>query len=217
MAATDVLTLAEGKHALDIGETDSSKDVDLAAYIIAVSSLMDVEFGPVVARTITAEPVVVSGAWGYGPGVIRTRWFPVLSFTAVTEYVYGAGTSLTVDTGIGALPSAGYFPERYKNDPTLYSGVIRRRSGGYDYPFPPGTLTVAVTYSAGRFVDTAAVDGRWKTAAHIALKNLWENRGLSVQLQNEYDVPVANFPRFALPNAVVELLGGERQRMPGIG
>jgi hypothetical protein len=202
----DILTLAEAKLALNLSGT-TSYDSELPAWITGVSRLLDSEFGPVVRRTITGE----THDGGYSS--IRTRLRPVTSFTSVTEYVSTTGTALTVETN-ALKPASAYFADTYDRDPTLFSGRIRRRASGSDTVFATGSKNVAVTYVAGRFADTAGVDERFKGAARLTLAHMWMSQRPSLAQVGEFEVPTQQFPRWAMPNAVREMLADEWQWKP---
>lgn len=212
MATLDVVTDAEARAYVKASATDATPKVVTALPLLttAVSLRLDKCVGPIVQRILTAEQ------HDGGKCHIRLRRFPILSFTSVTEYWLSAPLVLTRET-VGTAPSSSYYAEPYGPDATLFNGKLFRREGGTDYRFYPGRGNVAVTYVAGRFANTGAVDGRFKDAAGIMLRYLWEQYGLSTQKLGDFDVPVANFPKFAVPNAVKDLLGDVWQLGPMAG
>ena len=194
MATLDVITSSEAKDALSIPAADTSHDsVVLPAYITAVSLRLDELVGPIVNRTLTNE------AHDGGGYAVRLDKYPQASVTSVTEYRSTDATALTAET-VSTSPANGYLWI-----PT--TGVILRRSGKLDYPFPPGRQNVLVTYVAGRAANTAAVDSRYKLAAQIMLAAIWrrEQAGLS---QSFGELPSLG-ATFAVPNAVLELLNDQ--------
>lgn len=203
MATLDVITLPEAKTALNLSGT-AAYDAELPVWITTVSARLDSLVGPVVVRTLTGE--LHDG----GEHCVYLRYYPVSAITSVTEYDDVTPTSLTAETN-ASKPAAAYLAGRYRRDPTLMSQRIRRRSSGTDDTFPSGRQNVAVTYSAGRAANTAAVAERYKTAAELMLINLWRSQQDSVAGVGEYDVPQGIFPTFAVPRAVKELLYGEIQ------
>lgn len=205
----DVLTLAEGKATLKLSGT-AQYDSQLPAWITAVSRMLDHKVGPIVRRTVTEE--LHDG----GDGYLRTRLWPIAAITTITEYASTTGTVLTAETNL-AKPDAGYLAERYDRDPTLFSGLIRRRAGGSRSRFAGGSSNIVVTYSAGRFVDTATVDERFKSAARLTLQNLWNSQRPNLAEVGEFEIPQSNWPRFAVPNAVKEMLADEWQDGPLVG
>ena len=204
----DLLTLAEAKSRLRIAGSDTSRDEELAAYITAVSKMLDEWVGPTVQRTVTDE--THDGLTGYGcrRQRITLQRRPVVSVTTVLEYSGTSATTLSLKS-TSSHPDNGYRLEPYAADPGLYSGVVVRTSGSHDWWWEPERNNVKVTYAAGRVASTTAVDARFKQAAGLVLKNLWREEEFSVGVEGEFDVPRQTFPTFAMPNAVKELLADE--------
>lgn len=148
----DLLTLTEGKRAINLPESSTQHDAELAQFITAVSRRIDDLCGPVVARTVTEE--LHDG----GSSLLFLRNFPVLSVTSVTEYASGTPTVLTAES---VSVSGGY---------ALRDGVLARRSGWSSMSWGS---QVVVTYEAGRYENTAAVDAKFKLAAGSILRRLW--------------------------------------------
>lgn len=195
MATLDVITLAEAHAAINLDDGDTDHDAELARFVTAVSLRMDALVGPVVNRTITAE--VHDG----GSGLVFLKYAPVSSITSLAEWSGNTSTTLTVET-LGSPTSSNYVL-------TSASGLLYRRSGGYDTTFASGRGNVVVTYVAGRAANTAAVDARFKTAAAMMLAHLWrKDQGAGNVTFGAVDVgPIV--PRFAVPNAVLELLADQ--------
>lgn len=203
MATLDWLTLAEAKAALNLSGVTTS-DAEIAPWVTTTSVLLDHKVGPVVIRTITDERH--DGAvWP-----LRTRLYPVTSFTSVTEYLVTTATVLTAETN-ASKPAAAYLAESYYTDATLYSGRIWRRGSGSNVAFATGALNVVVTYIAGRFAATASVDERFKSAARLTLQNLWNSQRPNLAQVGEFEIPQSNWPKFSVPNAVREMLADEWQ------
>jgi hypothetical protein len=200
--AIDVLTLAEGKQALRVNDSDTTNGALLAAAITGVSQALDVVAGPIVTRTFTNERHD-GGDW-----TVTVRHFPVYSIGSVTEYDGTSSQALIAET-VGTVPTAGYISEPYAglSGGDLLGPTITRRSGGWDYPFPAGRGNVVVTYTAGRFTNTAAVTEQFKHAARITLENWWQQFNQGIGSVGEFEVPVSSFPRFAVPNAARQALG----------
>ncbi len=196
---TDLLSIEEARSAA--GVKGSAQDTRLAIYVSALSRRLDRACGAVVERTVTSE--LHNG----GRPTIRLR-HPASAFTAVTEYQGTSGITLTRETP-GTAPGDGYLAEPHAPEPSLFSGVLHRRSGGYDACFWAGRLNLAVSYTAGRYATTAAVDELFKEAATIVLANLWTAEELDVRKTGELDGPAMRFPRFAIPNAARQLLREE--------
>ena len=205
MAATDVLTYDVARAAVGARESDKTL---VEMYISAVSQMMDDRFGPVVRRTITDE--IHDG----GRPAVYLLHGPIASVSACVEAQGTTSVTCTQQT-FGTEPADGFFLPAWKTSSAPYSGQVVRMSGGVESFWYVGRGNVKVTYSAGRFATTAAVSARFQQAALLAFKNLWRSEQSGVVQVNEYDVPQAAFARFALPNAVIELLRDEL-RVPGI-
>lgn len=207
--AVDVLTLNEAKQALRVNDSDTTNAALLAATITAVSQALDEVAGPIMTRTITSE------RHDGGDYEITLNHFPVYSVSSVTEYNGSASETLTEETA-GTIPTNGYLLAPYQGlqATNCYGPTITRRSGGWDYPFPSGRRNVAVTYVAGRFTtNNSATNGgvaeSFKAAARMTLENWWQQFNQGIGQVGEFEVPVSSFPRFAVPAAARQLLGGE--------
>lgn len=196
----DLLTYEEAKSV--VRYEDNAESTELAAYVTAVSHLIDQWAGPTVARTVTNE------AHDGGRPVVVLHHRPVTAVATIVEWDAGAATTITRET-TGTVPDNGYTLVAYKPDPTLFNGFVRRRLAGFDHTWACGDNNVLATYTAGRCANTAAVPERFKRAAGIVLENLWRDRQPGVDQLGEYDVPHLSFPTFAMPRAVRELLKGE--------
>lgn len=194
----DVLTVAEALRAVDKDATDTAGTLLLAQMTTAVSRGLDHSIGPVVRRIVTDELQE-----GDGSG-LQLALSPVASVTTVTEHAGGTATVLTRETP--TTTPDGYVAEPYGPEPGLLSGRLVRRSGGSDSAWACGRRNVKVTYVAGRAVDTATVDARFKHAAGVWLQYLWRTREPSVATVGEFDVPAQAWPKFGCPHAVRDLL-----------
>lgn len=197
--ALDVLTLSEAKSVVQIGPADTSRDVELARVITTVSRRLDDAIGPTIVRLVTSERH--SG----GRHRIELYHCPVLSVSSVTEYQSTHAVNLTEET-LGVEPTDGWYGERYRPQPSLYSGIIVRRLGGFNYNFWYGAGNIAVTYTAGRSTTVSLVDARIKEAAGVILRNWWRSYEQSVGGFDEYQVPQQNFPTFGVPRAAMDIL-----------
>lgn len=204
----DILTLPEAKSVLAI--SDTSTDTELARVITSVSRRLDTFAGPVVRRSVTSE--VHSG----GGSRIELNQGPVYAVASVTEYQGATATAVTAETA-GTQPSEGFYAERYVPNPSLLSGILIRRVSGHDSCWYWGRGNIQVTYTAGRAESTGTVDPVYKEAAALMLRNLWRSYQQSTGGLAEFDIPAQNFPTFAIPKAVVELLADEMQPMVGFG
>jgi len=205
----DILTLAEGKRVLRIAMTDTTQDDELEVYITASSRTMDEHFGHTVALTVTGElhDGLSPSGHGWRHKIILDKR-PVTSIATVVEYRQGDSTTLTAESTT-TQPADAYLPERYDPDRALLSGVIRRRSGGWDHHWETGRSNIEVTYTAGRVATTADVDRRFKRACGLVLANLWREREPGVVTEDEFTVPHQSFPAFAIPMAVKAVLAAE--------
>lgn len=187
----DLLTLTEAKQA--IGTTVAATDLDttIAAYVTACSRLLDANCGPLVNRTYTAE------AHNGGDYTIRLNYPPAATVTTVTEYQGTTAVTVTQQTP-GTLPNEGYVHD-------TASGYLYRTQGGIDARWYQGRQNITVTYTAGRFASTSAVDPRVKQAAGMLLRHLWAMQyGSGNIMFGEAEVPVP--VGFAIPNRVREML-----------
>lgn len=196
MATLDVITLAEAKVALHMGAT-TANDTELTAMITAISQRLDLAVGPIVTRTVTAETYDGSDTLGGTHGVSRASMIQLKSWpcTAVTTVVE-SGTTLTVTTDYVA---------------DLEKGQLWRRIGAWDYLWRYGRDNIAVTYTAGRFANTAAVDEWYKQGAYLMLQHHYRARQWNVGPLGggDFQVPQIAFPAYSVPNAVVEWFGTE--------
>lgn len=194
----DVISLSEGKSAINTPSTAGTTfDNEMAAFITAVSRRLDTLVGPVVNRTVTSERA------DGGSHYIILKKRPVFSVTTVTEYVSTTGTAIVAE---GDSSKTGY---DYLLDAT--PGILYRRSSGSDALWARGRKNVVITYVAGRYADTTTVDQKYKIAAGIMLANLWHREQGQVTVEAPLFGPGTNFPTFAVPNAVIELLADEIQ------
>lgn len=139
-------------------------DTVLALHITTVSRLLDDVCGPVVQRTVTDE--VHDG----GSRVVVLNRRPVSAVTTVSE-VTAPGTVTVLTAAAFGSSTDGYYAPAWERDPTLKSGVLHRQRGGSPIPWGPG---VKVSYTAGRYANTAAVDARFADTAGAVLRRLWK-------------------------------------------
>lgn len=198
----DIITLAEGKKALNIDLANTDHDAELGSYISGVSLAMDRIFGPVVQRSVVE---VRSG----GNGSIALRRYPVASITTVVERAGGTATTLAAEN-FASTTAYDYLVD-------LDNGILTRRGSGAPARFARGDRNVTVTYVAGRFTNTASVDQRFKQGASIMLSHLWRPEQGVVTGPFAAEASTGRLPlTFAVPNAVVQLLADERLE-PAVG
>lgn len=161
MAATDILTPAEGEAAINASGGVGDHTAELARRISAVSQAIDAYCGPVVARTVTEIH--------RDPGATIFLAEPALSITSVTEFDGTSSSVLTNESVFGTVGGASGFVL------SADGGRIERRSGGVAYRFTTGD--VQVIYQAGRFADTESVSARFKEAASDILRRVWKREG----------------------------------------
>ena len=155
----DIVTLEEAKQAIG-SSLSRSGDVDerLERWITAVSQRIDDLYGAVVQRTVTDEVHYAAG----GLDSIVPRYQPVVSISALTEYVNGTGTVLTAED----FDTVG----TYRLIQDADSHRIYRRSGWLGFPYQG---VVKLTYVAGRYSSTETVDAKYKVAAEGVLIGMW--------------------------------------------
>lgn len=203
MATDDLLTEDEARRFLGIGMQDSSKSALLRSYITASSRLLTSRVGTIIYGTVTGELHD-----GGGPCVYLDN-HPVQGVVTVVEYDGTTAATLTAETNASKPDTA------YKAD--LDNGKITRRNGNSTTTFPTGIDNVYVTYVAGRAANTAAVDDRFKVGCGLILKHAWRAHEPVSVVDGDFDVPNPSFPRFAIPNAVRELLADDWRAGSGIG
>lgn len=201
----DLLTLDEGKAAINVQGLEAKYDLAVDAYITAASERIVDMCGPVVDRTFTGE--VYDG--GAGWIALRNAAFGPLAITtidALSEYDYtGTATALSVED-FDTKPVYGFMV-----DAAL--GVIRRRSSGSGYVFVAGSQNVVVTYTSGRAASTATVPSKFKVAAQILVAHLWRQRGPQAgAYRTDTDSgPMFGVAPFAMPRAVEDMLAYDRR------
>jgi hypothetical protein len=187
----DLLTLSEGKDALGLTANTTDQDTLVASYITTVSRILDINCGPLVQRTITAEKR--SG----GNNAIPIHFGPAIAISSITEYQGMTAVTLTAETP-GTAPADGYILD-------AENGLVYRRSSGEDTYFAFGRNNIQITYTTGRYATTSAVDPRVKRAAGTMLRHLWSiDKGSGNLMFGEVDAPTPI--GFAIPNRVREML-----------
>lgn len=194
MADTDIITLTEARAVLNSPPTDiQNPAIQLA--VTALSQFFDEQYGAVVIRTVTAERHDPTGAR------LTLRTGPADSITTLNEYRTTSPTVLTVET-IGATPV-----DSYALDPSGF--MVTRRSGGCAYPFAG---PVEITYEAGRYATTAAVDEKFKRAVRMTFRHNWAAEASGTVTFGEFVTPgvlATGVPSFLMPRAASDLLHDE--------
>lgn len=140
----DLCTVLEAKAQLNKSAIDTSDDVELGAYISAVTELIENVTGPVATRT------VVQNFWPAttGNALVLNTW-PILTVTSIVD-------------GLTGYDMSTWFV------PDLPSGVLHLKYPGYS-AFPLQTSYLAVTYTAGR----ASIPPVIHLAALLTVADLW--------------------------------------------
>jgi hypothetical protein len=160
----DLLALDEAKRPLNIRDSDTLSDIELAEVITAASQFIDDLCGPVIIRPAPTLTVLEPCGPLFLPVPPGSPTFGV-TFTSVTEYSSGVATVLTAED----IDTAG----TYRYDPHI--GCLRRRSSWSSTSW--GLQEVVVEYTAGRFDDTSAVSQKFKSACRKVLVHRWQGRG----------------------------------------
>ena len=177
----DVLTFAEARTALNYGATYT--DADLEQAITAVSRRIDLVFGAMVRRSVS-ESVQ---ARGYSR-LVALGSRPVVADSLDACLVTVSGGSLFTE---GTEEERDVFPEVDLDRGDLSAGAGEWPRGRID-----------VTYQAGRYATTAAVDALVKQAAVLMLRNLWDSAVFDTVNDGGYDSPGVSFPTVGIPAAV---------------
>lgn len=160
----DIVSLNEGKSAVNIATANTSYDTELALFITAISRRVDELIGPVVVRTLTDE------RHDGGCHSIRLRKSPASSVTTVKEYDR-AGTLTTLTAETDTVKQVNGF---LLINPTPHRAEVVRRTSGSPTPFADGEQNILVTYVAGRAANTAAADALYKLGVSNILRRIWQ-------------------------------------------
>ncbi len=211
MADTDILTLAEGRAAVNLPDASEPNDLDIEVQgmITGITGRIDALCGPVVQRTVEDE------AHDGGRDRVLLRKQHVAELTDVVEWSFGSATTHAVLT----LANTGSGCRLYHGNQDVYAWVLRL-SGARSLAFAGGVGNVLVSYTAGRFATTAEVDERFKQTAAAVLRRLWKREqstwSQSPDFFAEVDNPAPAVGFFkAVDPMVCELLGD--QLLPPVG
>jgi hypothetical protein len=190
-----VIPLQDAKDALNIPQSTTSSDTEIAAYVATIQSCLErYTGGPLVNRSITERSEMLSQQT-----VIPVRQRPLVSVTQITG---AAGGVIDISGGL---------------DLDVNAGLIRRQLGLPFYgPFFQWLPQVNVTYVAGW---GTAVPAAFGTAARIILQNLWETQHgpssrPSIAGGGPGDMVTMPGFGFAIPNQAAELLDGSQNGVP---
>lgn len=189
-----VLPLADAKDALNIPQSNTTSDTEIAAYVGSIESCLErMTGGPLLNTTIT-ERAVITGAYT----VLQVRQRPLVSVTSIVSVASG----LPIDISAGL-------------DLDVNAGTIRRKLGYPFYgPYFAWLPAMTITYVAGWGTSVPAA---FNTAARIILQNLWETQhGPSARPSMGASADMATLPGFgfAIPNQAAELLEGSLNGIP---
>ena len=196
-----IISLAEARAGLVLSPGQTAKDEDLRTYIGAACPIMEDLVGPIL-RTTRVE------TYDGGTSQINVIWSPMISVSSIIES-YGSNyirsiTAQDIFAG-SSLDSYGYSVD-------LVTGIITRRAAGVAIPFAFGKRNIQVSYISGR----TSVSGNILLATRRLVAHLWRQD----QTWNRPGVPQENMTTtpsgFAVPRAVVEMVGGGDTRPPGL-
>jgi hypothetical protein len=200
----DVLSMAEALQALSLSDNSTSFTEQLQRKITSISRKFDRRCGPIVQRSVTEwiSPL-------YTTSEIRVASTPIASITSIVEWAGGTGTTITAadeDTS----PTNGYLLIGQNHN----QAILRRYGAGAGYWYV-GDRTVVVTYVAGRYATTAAVDARFKDAAEEVLRAEWAVASPSYRRSSNFDEAFA--VTYANSEAMISELLTDDLVLPGIG
>lgn len=191
---TAVLPLQDAKDALNIPQSNTASDSEIAAYIATIESNLErATGGPLVNRAIANERTEMQSY----QTVIPVRQRPLVSVTSITS---ASGGAIDISAGLDLDTSAG---------------LIRRKLGLPFYgPFFAWLPQVTVTYVAGWGTSVPAA---FNVAARIILQHLWVTQhGPSQRPMMTGEVETVTLPGFgfAIPVQAAELLDGAQNGVP---
>lgn len=161
----DILTAAESLAAINASSLSATLTTKLAMFTTGISRRVDELYGPVVVRQ-----VVERHSPRVGETVLLLRKPPVSSITSVVEWDSdGTSTTLTAEDD-DTKPADGYLLEQIEG---RFVARLRRRSGGRDTYWVAGDNNIVVTYQAGTYANTAAVDPLLKLQVQDILAQQW--------------------------------------------
>lgn len=160
MSDLDVIDFEWAQEAINMPGSGANHGLEIQLFITAVSQRIDAICGPVVVRDVVetfrpaSNQTVILHDWVSWPS---SDW-PLQEITQLTEYTAGVGANLTGET----LTVSG--------DYLVVDGHLGRRSA-FSTSYWRGPIEV--TYTAGRYADTAAVGERFQLAAAQIVARMW--------------------------------------------
>lgn len=186
---TAVISLQDAKDALNIPQTVTSSDTEIAAYVATIeSSLRGMTGGPMVNRTVTERAELTSDMM-----LLSLLQRPLVSVTTITAV--RDGSAVDISSGLDIDP---------------YANTVRMKGG---WAFPAFGPLVTVTYVAGWGVSVPAAFG---VAARIILQHLWDTQHGPSARPSLGGMELAQVPGFpyAIPNGAADLLRGSLNGIP---
>ena len=198
-----LISLAEARTALGTQPANTTKDEDLRGVISDATPIMEDLCGSLLSKTRVET-------YDGGTSQINLLFAPLLSITSIIES-YGSNyirpiTGQDIFTG-SALDSFGYSVD-------LITGIVTRRAAGVAIPFAFGKRNVQITYVSGRTI----IGGNILRATGLLVRQLWllsGQQGLR-PVMGSPDTNTTIIRGFAVPNAVIEMVGGADSRPPGL-
>lgn len=187
-----VLPLSDAKDMLNIAQSDTSQDSEIASFIATIeSSLERFTGGPIINRSVTERVEATDGLT-----VLCLRQRPLVSLTSVVSV--GSGEPLPIND---------------MTDLDKNASTVRRALGLPFYgPFFQWLPIFTVTYVAGWGTTVPAA---FNTAARMILQHLWQSQrgAMALPMAGVETVTLPGFG-FAIPNRAAELLGGSQDGIP---
>jgi uncharacterized phiE125 gp8 family phage protein len=187
-----VLPLADAKDQLNIPQSSTASDTEIASFIATIESALErFTGGPLVNRQITERAEMLASQT-----VILVRQRPLVSVVSIAS---SSGGAIDISAGL---------------DIDTNAGTVRRKLGIPFYgPFFQWLPQVNITYVAGWGTSVPAAFG---SAARIILAHLWESQRGPASLPGLGGDAMATLPGFgfAIPNMAAELLDGAQNGLP---
>jgi hypothetical protein len=188
-----LLPLQDAKDALNIPQTNTTYDNEIASYVASIESSLERFTGGPILNTTISERAEIQGAYT----VLLVRQRPLVSVTSIVSVA--SGQAIDISGGLDLDPIAG---------------TIRRKLG---YPFYGPYFTwlpaMTVTYVAGWGITTPAA---FNDFSRITIQHLWRSQhGPSARpsMGAEELVTPPGFG-FAIPQQAADILNGSFNGIP---
>jgi hypothetical protein len=189
---TSVLPLADAKDQLNIPQSVTTSDTEIASYIATIeSSLERFTGGPLVNRQVTERAEMLASQT-----VILVRQRPLVSVVSIAS---ASGGSIDISAGL---------------DIDTNAGTVRRKLGLPFYgPFFQWLPQVNITYVAGWGTSVPAA---FNSFGRIVIQHLWDSQHGPASRPSMGGGEMVTLPGFgfAIPNMAAELLDGAQNGMP---